>query len=152
MAEAMAIFAPNINVYRRFQPDVFTPVTRDWGENNRSVAFRLPHAEGAARRLEHRISGAEANPYLVTAAVLAGVHHGLANRLTPTEKATGNAGAAVDESLPLTLWDALAAWRAAEILPGYFGAPYVEMYAAVKQAEFDAFLEAISAREYAWYL
>ena len=61
-------------------------------------------------------------------------------------------GAAVDESLPLTLWDALAAWRAAEILPGYFGAPYVEMYAAVKQAEFDAFLEAISAREYAWYL
>ena len=152
MAEAMAIFAPNLNVYRRFEPDVFTPVTRDWGENNRSVAFRLPVSDGPARRLEHRVAGAEANPYLVTAAVLAGVHHGLSNALEPTPKATGNAGAAVDDSLPLTLWDALEAWQAAEVLPAYFGQRYVQMYAAVKQAEFDAFMDAISKREYDWYL
>jgi glutamine synthetase len=152
MAEAMAVFAPNPNVYRRFEPDVFTPVTRDWAENNRSVAFRLPVSDGASRRLEHRVAGAEANPYLVTATVLAGVHHGLANRLTPTDKASGNAGSAVDDSLPLTLWDALAAWRAADVLPGYVGADYVAMYAAVKQAEFDAFRATISAQEFAWYL
>lgn len=153
MHEAMALFAPNINVYRRFEPDAFTPVTRDWGENNRSMAFRLPvTTAGAQRRLEHRVAGAEANPYLVTAAVLAGVHHGLSKALAPTERASGNAGAEVDASLPLTLRDALASLRAAQVLPGYLGARYCEIYAEVKQAELAAFLEAISPREYDWYL
>jgi len=153
MHEAMAFFAPNLNVYRRFRPDEFTPVTRDWGENNRSVAFRLPpFSDGNARRLEHRVSGAEANPYLVTAAVLAGVHYGLTTKGHPGAKHGGNAGAEVDESLPLTLWDALAALRSADILPKYIGADYLEMYGAVKSAEFNDFMEEISAREYRWYL
>ena len=151
--EAMALFAPNINVYRRFKPDEFTPVTRDWGENNRSVAIRVPPTtQGSARRLEHRVAGAEANPYLVTAAVLAGVHHGLSNKLTPTEKHTGNAGAEVDETLPLTLWDALSALGTAKVLPDYVGRKYLDIYAEVKQAEFTDFFEAISRREYDWYL
>ncbi len=153
LGEAMAIFAPNLNVYRRFKPDEFTPVTRDWGENNRSVAFRLPPiTEGAARRLEHRAAGAEANPYLVTAAVLAGVHHGLTSRADPGAKHTGNAGAEIDDSLPLTLWDALAAFGNSQILPDYLGADYVEMYRQVKTAEFNDFMDEISAREYRWYL
>ncbi|HKJ51728.1 MAG TPA: glutamine synthetase family protein, partial [Gammaproteobacteria bacterium] len=83
MAESMAIFAPNLNVYRRFKPDEFVPVTTDWGDNNRSVAFRIPPSDDANRRIEHRVSGAEANPYLVVAAVLAGVHHGLTEKLDP---------------------------------------------------------------------
>ena len=153
MGEAMAVFAPNLNVYRRFEPDVFTPVTRDWGENNRSVAFRLPAVtDGAARRLEHRVAGAEANPYLVTAMVLAGVHHGLTHPADPGPKHEGNAGAEVDETLPLTMWDALAAWKAATILPGYVGADYIDMYHAVKTAEFTEFCREISAREFRWYL
>ncbi|QGY00025.1 glutamine synthetase [Roseovarius faecimaris] len=151
--EAMAIFAPNLNTYRRFRPDEFTPVTRDWGENNRSVAIRLPPCHsGAARRLEHRASGAEANPYLVTAAVLAGVHHGLTQKLDPGDKHTGNAGAEVDESLPLTLWAALDELTRAEVLPAYLGADYLEMYHAVKSAEFTDFMDEISPREYRWYL
>lgn len=153
MHEAMAIFAPNLNTYRRFKPDEFTPVTRDWGENNRSVAFRLPVSPaGSGRRLEHRIAGAEANPYLVTAAVLAGVLHGLANGLRPTEKHGGNAGAEVAADLPLTLWSALDALRAATVLPEYLGKDYLQLYAEVKQAEFDAFMQAVSPREFEWYL
>ncbi len=153
MGEAMAIFAPNLNVYRRFKPDEFTPVTRDWGENNRSVAIRIPPTnDGAARRLEHRVAGAEANPYLVTAAVLAGVHHGLTHQLSPTEKHSGNAGAEVDDTLPLTLWDALQVLGEAQILPDYLSRKYLDIYTEVKQAEFTDFLEAISPREYAWYL
>ena len=151
--EAMAIFAPNLNTYRRYRPDEFTPVTRDWGENNRSVAIRLPPVNNpAARRLEHRASGAEANPYLVTAAVLAGVHHGITRRLDPGEKHTGNAGSEVDESLPLSLWNALDELTRAKVLPSYFGADYLEMYHAVKSAEFADFMEEISPREYRWYL
>ncbi len=152
MAESMAIFAPNLNVYRRFKPDEFVPVTRDWGENNRSVAFRIPPSDAGNRRIEHRVSGAEANPYLVVAAVLAGIHYGLSSNLHPADKHTGNAGAEVDPSLPLTLWQALAAIREAEILPDYLGADYLQIYADVKQAEFDAFMADIHPREYEWYL
>ena len=152
MAESMAIFAPNINVYRRFEPDQFVPVTRDWGENNRSVAFRLPIGDGRSRRIEHRVAGAEANPYLVTAAVLAGVHYGLANGLDAGGKHAGNAGSELDADLPLKPWDALRAMSAAEILPGYLGADYPRIYAEVKQAEFDAFMADAFPKEFDWYL
>lgn len=152
MAEGMALFAPNLNVYRRFKANNFTPVTRDWGENNRSVAFRIPVSSGAARRLEHRIAGAEANPYLVIAAVLAGMHHGISEKLDPGAMASGNAGEAVDAALPLTLWDALKALRSATILPRWLGADYPAIYASVKEAEFAAFMETISRQEYEWYL
>ena len=152
MAEAMAIFAPNLNVYRRFKPDEFVPVTTDWGDNNRSVAFRIPPSDAANRRIEHRISGAEANPYLVVAAILAGLHYGLSRQLDPGEKFRGNAGASVDETLPLTLWQALEAIREAPILNEYLGAEYLSIYADVKQAEFDAFMSEVLGRELEWYL
>jgi glutamine synthetase len=152
MAESMAIFAPNINVYRRFKPDEFVPVTRDWGDNNRSVAFRIPPSDAKNRRVEHRVSGAEANPYLVIAAILAGVHHGISEQLDPSEKHSGNAGSEIDQELPLSIWAALESMRNSRILADYIGKDYVDIYATVKQAEFDAFMEGTHAREYAWYL
>jgi len=152
LPETMAVFAPSFHAYRRFAPDQFTPVTLDWGENNRSVAFRVPLSDGPGRRIEHRAAGAEANPYLVMAAVLAAAHHGLARGLEPTPVATGNVGAAVDPSLPLTLWSALAAMERATVLPEYFSARYVEAYVQAKRAEFDAFMAEILPREHEWYL
>ncbi|MEM7056585.1 MAG: glutamine synthetase family protein [Pseudomonadota bacterium] len=152
LAESFAIFAPNLNAYRRFEPDQFTPVTSDWGENNRSVAFRVPASDPENRRIEHRAAGAEANPYLVTAAVLAAAHHGLTNTLTPTAEGTGNVGAEIDPSMPLQLWTALDRFQAAKVLPDYFGARYIEAYAHVKQSEFESFMTAILPREHAWYL
>jgi glutamine synthetase len=152
MAEAMALFAPHINAYRRFAPDQFVPVTTDWGENNRSVAFRVPASDDAARRIEHRVAGADANPYLVIAAVLAGIHHGLENKLAPGEKHTGNAGAEIDESLPLTIWRALDAFENGKILPDYLGERYIAAYAEVKRAEFNDFMSVPSKREFDWYL
>ena len=80
------------------------------------------------------------------------MHYGLTTKGDPGAKHGGNAGAEVDESLPLTLWDALAALRSADILPKYIGADYLEIYGAVKSAEFNDFMEEISAREYRWYL
>lgn len=152
LAEAMALFAPNIHAYRRFAPDQFTPVTRDWGDNNRSVAFRVPASSPENRRIEHRAAGAEANPYLVVAAVLAGAHHGITQRLDAGAKGTGNVGAEVDPALPLKLWDALAALEAAKVLPGYFEPRYLSAYADVKRNEFDSFMEAILPHEHEWYL
>ncbi|MEM7193842.1 MAG: glutamine synthetase family protein [Pseudomonadota bacterium] len=152
MGESMALFAPNLNVYRRFKPDEFVPVTRDWGDNNRSVAFRVPPSPADSRRLEHRVSGAEANPYLVFACVLAGIHYGLTQALDGAEKTSGNAGASVDSSLPLTLWQALDQLDAATILPDYLGSDYISLYSTVKREEFAEFMSGHFAREYAWYL
>ena len=151
-AETMAIFAPNFHSYRRFEPDQFTPVTGDWGGDNRSVAFRAPAASGPTKRIEHRIAGADANPYLVMAAVLAAAHHGITNRLTPSPKAEGNAGAAVDADLPLTLWSALDRMGQATLLPDYVEQRYIDAYIHAKQAEFDAFMAEIHPREHDWYL
>lgn len=151
-AETMAIFAPNMNAFRRFQPDQFTPVTSDWGEDNRSVAFRVPAASGPARRVEHRIAGADANPYLVMAAVLAAAHHGITHKLTPTPRVSGNAGAEADPTLPFTLWSALDRMAAGALLPDYFEQRYIDAYIHAKQAEFDAFMADIHPREHEWHL
>ncbi|MFO1187661.1 MAG: hypothetical protein U1E87_09575 [Alphaproteobacteria bacterium] len=66
-----------LNAYRRYVPNLFVPVNRHWGINNRSTGLRIPAGDSAARRIEHRVSGADSNPYLVLAAILAGALHGL---------------------------------------------------------------------------
>jgi len=153
MPESFAFFAPNLNAYRRFAPNLFVPVTRDWGYDNRSVAFRIPSGRGEARRIEHRVAGADANPYLALACALSGVHHGLSRGLEPLGPArAGNAGEEIDPALPLTIWRALDRLRDASILSDYLGADYVEMYRTVKQNEFDALMSAALPREYDWYL
>src|SRR5665213_304785 len=100
MAEAMVLFAPNRNSYRRFEPDMFAPVNRRWGVNNRSAGLRIPVGPGEARRVEHRVAGADANPYIALAAVLAGVHHGLTAKLDPGAPALGNVSREPDTALP----------------------------------------------------
>ncbi|MBV9046571.1 MAG: glutamine synthetase, partial [Alphaproteobacteria bacterium] len=90
MPESMALFAPNLNSYRRFQPDMFAPVNRSWGYNNRSAGMRIPAGPDDSRRVEHRVAGADANPYLALSAILAGAHYGLLKKLDPGEPAKGN--------------------------------------------------------------
>ena len=150
--DAMAIFAPNLNAYRRFAPNQFVPVNTSWGVNNRSVSFRVPAGGGAARRIEHRIAGAEANPYLVMAALLAGLHHGLTHRLTPTPPSTGNAGETADPEMPLKLWTALDRLEGSALMADYLGPRYPAAYATIKRAEFEAFMADVLPREYDWYL
>jgi glutamine synthetase len=150
--EAMALYAPNVNAYRRFQPNQFTPVNTTWGVNNRSVAFRVPAGGGAARRIEHRIAGAEANPYLVMAAVLAGMHHGLTHGLAATDPSTGNAGEVADPAMPRTLWSALDRLEGSAFLADWLGERYPPAYAAIKRSEFEAFLAEVLPREHDWYL
>lgn len=150
--DAMALFAPNLNAYRRFAPNQFVPVNTSWGFNNRSVSFRVPAGGGAARRIEHRIAGAEANPYLVMAAVLAGVHHGVSQRMQPSAPSTGNAGEEADPEMPLKLWTALDRLEGSALMADYLGPRYPAAYATIKRAEFEAFMAEVLPREYDWYL
>ena len=87
----MLIFANSWNGFRRFEPGSYAPNRLNWGENNRSVAVRIPASGARARRFEHRISGADANPYLVLALILHGAAHGIEAQIAPPEQSTGNA-------------------------------------------------------------
>ncbi len=152
MPESMAFLAPNTNSYRRFKPNVFTPVRRSWDFENRSVALRVPLGEGKARRIEHRIAGADANPYLVLATLLAGIHHGITNQIDPGPRTEGNAGEAYDPEVPFRARRALERLQAPNGLSDYMGAEYIDVYAACKLAELDNFEAEISPAEYTWYL
>jgi glutamine synthetase len=152
LGDAMAFFAPNLNSYRRFGPNLFVPVNTAWGYNNRSVAFRVPAGAPEGRRIEHRVSGADANPYLVLAAILAGIHYGIVNEIDPGDPAEGNACDSMDESIPFFLPSALKRLRNSKIMREYFGDRYVDVYAETKLLEYEKFQRAISPLEYDWYL
>jgi glutamine synthetase len=140
-----------VNSYRRFQPDMFAPANRHWGVNNRSAGLRIPIGPADARRVEHRISGADANPYLVLAAVLAGVHHGLEMKLDPGLPAHGNVSREPDPAIALTLDDALHRLYQAKTLANYLGAETLSLYRETKRVEAVRFRKIISAAEYDWY-
>ena len=152
MPASMALFAPSINSYRRFQPDMFAPVNRRWGVNNRSAGLRIPVSAGEARRVEHRVAGADANPYLMLAAILAGLHHGLVNRIDPGPPAIGNVSREPDTALPFSLDSALELLAKDKTLASYLGAETVALYAETKRLEARRFAKIVSPAEYEWYL
>ena len=152
MPEAMALFAPNVNSYRRFVPNLYVPTRRSWGYNNRSVAVRIPAGAGSSRRLEHRVAGADANPYLVLATVLAGAYHGIQHRLDPGEASMGNVCGNRDPDLAFSWQAALNASAVGQILPEYLGTDYLDLYRQTKQYELDNYNDQFSPLEFDWYL
>lgn len=152
MPESMAIMAPNANSFRRFRESSFVPTAPGWGYNNRTVALRVPGGDRGARRLEHRVAGADANIYLVEAAVLAGVHYGLVNRLDPGPPIVGNGYTQRGRRLPDTWGDALRVFDAAAVLPEYLGPEFCRLYATCRRAERRKFRSVVTELEYQWYL
>jgi glutamine synthetase len=152
MPEALGFFAPNRNSFRRFG-GLFAPVNRRWGEDNRTVALRIPTDSGAGRRIEHRVAGADANPYLALAAILAGMHHGLAGKLEPDAPVVGkHAGFKPDRGLPEELFDAARRLSAARVLSEYIPRRYLEAYAHLIHGLHKDFLSELSPREYDFFL
>ena len=151
LPESMSFFAPNANSYRRYVPNLYVPVTASWGYENRSVAIRIPKSPGASRRLEHRVAGADANPYLTLAALLGSIHDGIGNQTPPGEPATGNAGESMDSHIPFTISDALDRTEQSEFFHNYFGKDYVMAYTSCKRGEYDAFVRS-GDKETQWYL
>lgn len=151
--DVFAIFAPGRNSYRRFVPDMYVPVNRTWGYNNRSVTIRIPSGEDSARRLEHRVAGADANPYLVLAAVLAGVHHGITNSIDPGEPSPlVNVSGEIDGDFPLEWSKAISVFQNSSFARSYFSDQYVDIFCSLKQAEFRRYEDHITDQEYLLYL
>lgn len=153
MAGAMAIFAPNANSYRRFKPGDYAPYCPTWGYNHREVALRIPVSSHDNRRIEHRVAGADANPYLVMAAVLAGILHGMENQCEPgPETLEGTELETMEVTLPKR-WDkALELFRDSTALPHYLGEKYCKTFATLRQGECDDFHSRIPDLDYEWYL
>jgi glutamine synthetase len=143
---AMSLFAPNVNSYRRTTPHNSAPINVHWGYDNRTAGLRVPMSVPAARRVENRLGGADANPYLAIAASLACGYLGMVEGLKPTEPISGSAYD-LPFQLPRTLAEALQLLRDSRPLVELFGERFVRAYAAVKESEHEAFLQVISAWE-----
>ncbi|MEZ5859035.1 MAG: glutamine synthetase family protein [Geminicoccaceae bacterium] len=152
MAESMLVFAPNANSYRRLQPLSYAPTAPSWGINNRTVALRVPAGAAAARRIEHRAPGADANPYLATAAMFAGVLHGLEHKGDPGPPMTGNAYEKARRTVPTNWAEALLAFERGSLLKRFLGERFCDLYAACRRAEFDRFEARLSPLDFEWYL
>ncbi|WP_444454129.1 glutamine synthetase family protein [Rhodobacter capsulatus] len=153
MGESMLVFAPHGNSWRRFVGQSYAPVSPSWGVNNRSVALRIPAGDIKARRIEHRPSGVDANPYLVAATVLAGIRHGLKHRIDPGPETTGN-GYAGDDALkiPRDWREAIEAATASEFLKDALGEDMHRTFTAIKAAEHGRVARWIADVDYALYL
>jgi glutamine synthetase len=143
---AMALFAPYVNSYRRLARGSAAPINIQWGTDNRTVGIRSPVAEPASRRIENRVIGADANPYVALAATLACGYLGIKQRLEPMPECKGDAYLA-DYQLPRSLGEALALLRADEDLSAVLGEAFVTVYAEVKETEYAEFMKVISPWE-----
>jgi len=153
MADGMAICAPGPNSYRRFRSEAYVPLTPSWSINNRGAAVRIPVSDAANRRIEYRQAGADANPCLVLAWMLAGVHHGLVAKLEPPAPVSGNAYThPAGDPLPTHWATAIERFAASDFAREYLGERFARLYATVKRAELDDFNSYVTPLECAWYL
>ncbi len=152
MAELSLVFINSLNGFRRMQPGSYAPTRINWGENNRSVALRIPASGQKARRIEHRISGADANPYLVLAAILQGMLDGITQKSTPPEAESGNSYDRSGNELPSSIEESLELFKSSDFAIRALGQKMVNILAATKQTEIEKFRQEISLLEISTYL
>ena len=154
MAESMLMFAPHANSWRRFASQSYAPVSPTWGVNNRSVALRIPAGDIRARRIEHRPAGVDANPYLVGATVLAGIRHGMKNKIDPGPQTTGNGYADAQDApaIPVDWRSAIDAARGSAFLADALGADMHSTFVAIKAAEYARVQRTVSEVDFDLYL
>ena len=152
LADGMAICAPGPNSFRRFRSEAYVPLHATWSINNRGSAIRVPASDPANLRIEHRLAGADANPYLVVAWVLAGIHHGLTQGLEPPPVTTGNVYEHAGEPLPISWSEVIERFARSEFAARCFGEKFVKLYATVKRGELQEFASHVTPLEIARYL
>ena len=143
----LPLIAPNVNSFRRLSPYVQdTSVNVQWGRENRTCGLRVPQSAPEDRRIEYRLPGADANPYLAIAASLIAGYLGMVHALTPTEPVTGSAYK-LPNDMPAHILDALRHLEATPELSESLGEAFVRMLIAVKSEEYDTYQRVISSWE-----
>lgn len=142
----MALFAPYVNSYRRLTRYTAAPINIQWGTDNRTVGIRSPVAQPAARRVENRVIGADANPYVALAATMACGWLGIQQRIEPSAECKGDAYLG-DFSLPRSLSEAIQLLLHETDLHEVLGQGFVTVYTEVKEVEYAEFMKVISPWE-----
>jgi len=152
MPDLITVFAPHMNSYRRMRSESYAPTIPVWGYENRTTALRIPAGDPAAKRVEHRVAGADANPYLVVAAVLGTALRGIQDRMTPPDPITGNAYASETPAIDCGWKESLAVFEHSPIVGDLFDPLLVRMMVALKNQEIARFSNQISEFELSSYL
>ena len=147
LADFTLLFAPNINSFQRLCNPYASPNNACWSYDNRSAGLRIPASGPEARRVENRLPGADANPYLALAASLAAGLHGLERQLQPSEPVTGEVEAPPELLLPDSLQEALRRLRGSRQAREVFGEEFIDGYLACKALELGDFLGEITPWE-----
>jgi glutamine synthetase len=148
---ALPLFAPHVNSYRRIRPNHSAPANVEWSYDNRSCGLRVPKAGRDARRVENRLPGADANPYLAIAATLACGYLGMIGKMKPKPPVTGSAYR-LAYTLPQYLPDALMKMSQSKPMRGILGSRFVDALLDVRRGEWDAYQRVISPWERAHLL
>lgn len=151
MPDFMPIWAQYGNSYRRYVPKSYVSMAPHWGFNNRTVALRVPGGNVKATRVEHRISGADANPYLVVAAILAGIHHGLTNKIDCGPCVKGNSEELNVPPLPTSWVKALDVFGASPVVREAFGDGFQHVFTQLKTVERTEFERVVTPHDHTWY-
>lgn len=152
MPETTLLYAPHANSYRRLRPGTHAPSAAAWGYENRTVAVRIPGGSLKARRIEHRVAGADANPYLVLAGILAGALTGIERQIAPPDPVRGDAYELRLKSLPPDWASAIDAFAAGPIVESTPPIMLRDMLVACKRQEMATFALQVTDFEYETYL
>ena len=152
MGETTLLFAPHFNSYRRLRPGSHAPSAAAWGYENRTVAIRIPGGSHKARRIEHRMAGADANPYLVLAGILGGAIIGIEREIKPADPVRGDAYTLKLKGLPPDWASAIDAFAGGEIVEATLPPMLRDMLVACKRQELATFAAQVTDFEYEAYL
>ena len=147
LADFTLLFAPHVNSYQRLCHPYASPNNAYWSHDNRAAGLRIPASDPAARRVENRLPGADANPYLAIAAGLAAGLHGLLNKLQPSAAIQGEFEVPEALSLPCTMHAALQRLQGSDLARQWFGAEFIKGYCATKSMELMSYLDEITPWE-----
>ena len=148
MQDSTLILAPHINSYRRLVPSSHAPTKICWGMDNRTASLRIPASDPSARRIEYRSAGADCNPYLLLAVMLASMAKGFDDALVPPVSITGNAYEQDIADLPCEMGVALVLFEKSEEIREILGAELHAYFADTKRQEWQSFADHVSAFEY----
>jgi glutamine synthetase len=154
MSDTHLIFAPSYNAYRRFQPGNHAPTQPNWGFDNRTTALRIPASDSQATRIEHRVAGADSNPYLAIAGLLAGILMGIDHKLSAPAPISGNAWLEDDKTPPLPghMATAISQFSNSQPVRDYLSEPFQAAFTAVKTQELVEFETRVTDFELETYL
>jgi glutamine synthetase len=150
LPHCMPIFAANHNAFRRYGAMVNAASRASWGFEDRDACIRIPESDGRNLRIEHRLAGADANPYLVLAAILTGMEHGLDAAREPIAPLNQDRTSGID--FPTDMLTAVTAMRGHPAVNQGLGSEFVMVYCENKRQEYLDFMNEVSAREYRWYM